>query len=384
MTLNECIEKWVRTANTPATARARRGDAELFIKFLPSPDLSAVTPETIQAFMAERLESNDSARTVHRRIAHIKSLCKLIAEYNPGWINAATRCKAPGYERKQVYGLTQAESDALVSTAYANGRNMIDRQRNGTLVLTLLTTGLRVEEVASLKESNWDGVSRFRKIRTKGNKFRSVYLPIHTQDALKEYLKIRASWLQSILVQNDDYPLFMSTRYLSTKSLQPKVIWQIVARNAWRAGLPHVHPHMLRHTYALGLYERTKDIRLVSQALGHQSITTTMAYLEIRECEQDEKIQNTYDRASAERKGEGVLSQLDRLSSGVSGQANGGSSEQNREAAAKHLEEYLLSGSLLELLNPVQLNILRQKMREDASQEDHEPRRHDSDDAVVD
>lgn len=36
--------------------------------------------------------------------------------------------------------------------------------------------------------------------------------------------------------------------------------------------------HSLRHTFAIQLYRKTKDIRLVQVALGHRNITNTMIY----------------------------------------------------------------------------------------------------------
>lgn len=36
--------------------------------------------------------------------------------------------------------------------------------------------------------------------------------------------------------------------------------------------------HALRHTFAIRLYKKTKDIRLVQVALGHRNITNTMVY----------------------------------------------------------------------------------------------------------
>ena len=37
-------------------------------------------------------------------------------------------------------------------------------------------------------------------------------------------------------------------------------------------------PHSLRHTFALGLYQRTGDVLVVKEALGHRAITSTMVY----------------------------------------------------------------------------------------------------------
>jgi integrase/recombinase XerC len=36
--------------------------------------------------------------------------------------------------------------------------------------------------------------------------------------------------------------------------------------------------HSLRHTFAIELYQKTKDLRLVQVALGHRNITNTMIY----------------------------------------------------------------------------------------------------------
>lgn len=39
--------------------------------------------------------------------------------------------------------------------------------------------------------------------------------------------------------------------------------------------------HALRHTFAVELYRKTKDIRLVQVALGHQNINNTMVYMQV-------------------------------------------------------------------------------------------------------
>jgi integrase/recombinase XerC len=49
----------------------------------------------------------------------------------------------------------------------------------------------------------------------------------------------------------------------------------------------HKKLHGLRHTFAIRLYKKTKDIRLVQVALGHRNITNTMVYADYAYSQQE-------------------------------------------------------------------------------------------------
>jgi integrase/recombinase XerD len=56
---------------------------------------------------------------------------------------------------------------------------------------------------------------------------------------------------------------------------------QRINRWAKAAGLAGVSAHRLRHTFATRLYRRTSDVLLVQQALGHRTVSSTMAYAQL-------------------------------------------------------------------------------------------------------
>jgi integrase/recombinase XerC len=70
--------------------------------------------------------------------------------------------------------------------------------------------------------------------------------------------------------------LFVSRR--GTR-LTPAQIRARLARRAVQAGLPsHVHPHMLRHSFASHILQSSGDLRAVQELLGHANIATTQVY----------------------------------------------------------------------------------------------------------
>lgn len=310
--LKSVMENYVRyyAKGQGHTARAKRYDLEYFLEFLAGgPDRIArvrVSDWTLQLtkdFMDQRLGLGESPATVARRLATLKHFGRTIAERVPGYINPAREVKSPVIPQTRPKGLSAEEIQLLQRAANEEIERRKDpflATRNRFLIELLLATGLRADEVRVLVMAQISADERWLKnVKTKGRRFRNVYLDSQIRDLFRSYLDLRDETLrtrypffESLSVNEmSRYPVLISHRGSTPGNpasfgLSPKTIWRVVSDLGVRAQalaaspIENLHPHKLRHTFAHGLLDSSRDVRLVAQALGHSDVRTTMRYTE--------------------------------------------------------------------------------------------------------
>jgi site-specific recombinase XerD len=281
------------------TARAKRLDAAKFLGFLTRYTNRRDESELIvshwdysatQRFIDESLRAGEAPATVARRLATIKHMGRMLAERLPGFINPAREVKAPKIQTLRPKSIPPEEVARVREKASERRvvKGSFNRLRNETLLNLLLDTGLRADEVRTLRMGQLDEKLQWiDKVKTKGRRFRTVYITSEMRPALSDYLEARARELARFYpslnkAKDAKLPLFISGYRASPSDpasfqMSPKSVWRAIRECSVDM---HLHPHLLRHTYASELLDHSRDIRLVAQALGHSDVRVTMRYTE--------------------------------------------------------------------------------------------------------
>ena len=196
-------------------------------------------------------------------------------------LNPVEGVRAPKAPKPLPKALSVDQAMALAdapSASDAQRPNPLLAARDQCIVELLYGCGLRVGELTGLDAlpgphaAGWiDAADSSAHVLGKGSKRRSVPVGQAALAALGQWLRVRAQ-----MAAADEPALFVSNR--GTRLSASQVRSGLKAR-AVRAGLPtHVHPHMLRHSFATHLLQSSGDLRAVQELLGHANITTTQVY----------------------------------------------------------------------------------------------------------
>jgi integrase/recombinase XerC len=181
--------------------------------------------------------------------------------------NPAEGVRAPKVNRRLPHTL---DADQLAHLMELPGDTPLDR-RDRAIMELFYSSGLRLSELVALDVTDMRSSDGLLQVTGKGNKARRLPVGRFAQAAIEDWLSERAH-----LARADEAALFVSQR--GTR-LSPRSVEARLRQRAIEQGMPrHVHPHMLRHSFASHVLESSGDLRAVQELLGHADISTTQVY----------------------------------------------------------------------------------------------------------
>lgn len=229
----------------------------------------SVEPLTLRRYLADLGERGYARSTIARRASTTRSWFALLARRGILEVDPAALLGSPKLGRQLPRVLRIDEVDRLVVTPDPETPVGL---RDRALLELLYASGARVSEVTGLDLTALDLPQGLVRLFGKGRKERLVPLGEPSVDTLRDYLG-RARPRLAAGATTD--AVLLNTR---GDRLGPRDARTAVQRAAQVAGLGHVTPHTLRHSFATHLLEAGADIRVVQELLGHASLATTQRY----------------------------------------------------------------------------------------------------------
>jgi len=145
--------------------------------------------------------------------------------------------------------------------------------RDQALIEIMAGCGLRVSEACglTLESVHWSSETPSLRFPGKRHKERVVPMNYQVQDALRTWLEVRGT-------DRSEY-IFCNLR--TGRQLSRKTVWAALKRYAHKAGIRHVHPHMLRHTFGTALADRNVPVERIRVLMGHSSLQMSQIYITV-------------------------------------------------------------------------------------------------------
>lgn len=243
-------------------------------------ELRAAQPHHVRRWMAQLRTAGLAPRSIALVLSAWRGLYRWWGREGLVPANPVDGLKAPKTGKPLPKALPVDQAVALAEKENEDGDTRL-AARDHAIVELLYGCGLRIGELLALDlapsagAAGWiDAEDASAHVLGKGRKRRSVPVGAKALEALAAWLAVRAQ-----LAAAGEPALFVGRRgeRLSQGALRARL-----KQIALQAGLPtHVHPHMLRHSYASHLLQSSGDLRAVQELLGHASISTTQVYTQL-------------------------------------------------------------------------------------------------------
>jgi len=248
---------------SPLTIEDHQRKLNRFVSYLEQHCVSHITPAVIRGFLGYVRETYHlDAATVQRYLVSCKAFFRWVTEEGFAKKNPTVHVKVGSIAKKIIKALSPEHMRLLLNSL--NG-NSLEEVRNKVIILMLLDCGLRISEIANLRLEDIDIANGSLTVMGKGAKQRLLRMGLLNRKTLWKYKTLRY----------DSSPwLWINKR---GERLKVSGIKQMVRKSGKKIGI-RLHPHLLRHTFAISFLRNGANTFECQYALGHSSLEMTRRY----------------------------------------------------------------------------------------------------------
>lgn len=269
MTLLQQVEAFIAwlqevRACSPHTLAAYRRDLATLVDWCQQHDrehAAQLHEADLRAWLGQLHRRGLASSSLQRKLSAVRSFFNYLDPVR----NPAASLQAPRKPRSLPKALDADQVGQLLDQTTEDDATAL---RDRAMAELFYSSGLRLAELVAVNIDDIDRHAGLITVTGKGRKTRTVPVGHAALTALDAWLAVRP--------ELPEPALFISQRgrRISVRNVQARL--RLMSQ---KAGLhQHVHPHMLRHSFASHLLESSGDLRAVQELLGHSNISTTQIY----------------------------------------------------------------------------------------------------------
>lgn len=285
--LNECpdlFKKYLQSIWLTTTANTRYIYLTYLIHFnnfitQNNMNITEVKPMDIDSYITEAINRKDGEKNgfqiINARLAAITNFYNFLVENGIISANPCEKKKKLKVENKEAVTYMTSEEVQKLKLAVLTGNNRQKKYIDRDLAIIELgcTTGLRISAIVNIDIDDIDFVNKTIDVIEKGNKSRKVYFGGKTETYLRQWINTR----NKIIGNEEIKPLFINKL---KERMSPRAVNDMLKSATTEAGIDKkITAHKMRSTCGMNLYEKTGDIYLTQNILGHSNIKNTMIYV---------------------------------------------------------------------------------------------------------
>ena len=239
-----------------------------FLDNIQVTNYSQINADICSAWIGDLYSQNNNPRSIQRHLSSAKGFFRFLKKNNLITSSPFELVTAPKSPSNLPDVLSPEDIEQLLNFKPSS----VIEIRDMAIVEVMYSSGLRVTETVNINIADFEEEMSFLRVLGKGSKTRLVPMGRFAVSAINNWIVERKK-----IATNTD-ALFLNSKgtRLTVRSVQLRL-----KKMALKQGLPPIHPHMLRHSFATHMLESSGDLRTIQELLGHSSLSTTQIYTKL-------------------------------------------------------------------------------------------------------